>query len=247
MRRTNESVERPFARGRECAVAWLSVCIENRLKHAVHVVDDAWLAAKIGADMDDSVIPEMCNRSLRPIIAIDIGATERVDGLLGIADDKQCPITKDCILPPVGHGAGGDRKQDTSLDRIGILKFVDKDMRKALTNRCADNIVRGDKGMSTPQQIIEIEDGGISLAFGVKVSDRVEGTRHLTDHGVADLAEQFSKLYHTGAEMLVGLLGESWPVVLPVSRFPATKIARFGEGKLVPLHRGSARRIGKFP
>ena len=182
-------MEGPVARGRECAVAWLSVCIENRLEHAVHVVDDAWLAAEIGTDMDDAVIPETGNRSLRLIVAIDIGATERVNGLLGIADDKQHPTTKVCILPPVRHGAGRDRKQDRSLDRIGVLKFVDEDMRKALTNRRADNIVRGDKGMSASQQIIEIEDGGVSLALGVKVSDRVEGTGHLTDHGITDLAE----------------------------------------------------------
>lgn len=42
---------------------------------------------------------------LRLIVAVDVGTTKGMDGLLGIADHKQRPVTKIGILPAIGHGA----------------------------------------------------------------------------------------------------------------------------------------------
>ena len=133
------------------------------------------------------------------------------------------------------------------MDRIGVLEFIDEDMRKALTDSGAHHIIGGDQGMGAQQQIIEIKNSGVFLALPVELRDRIEGTRHLADHSIANLAKQIRKPVHTGMEELVCLLAECRPVVFSIRRFPATKIARLGERKRVPLHGGRARRIGKFP
>ena len=61
------------------------------------------------------------------IVGFDIRPPKRINGLLGIAHDKQFTRGRLHAMPFPGFGALGlgQKQDDLVLDRVGILKFID--------------------------------------------------------------------------------------------------------------------------
>ena len=68
-----------------------------------------------------------------------IGAAELIDGLFGIAHDEQLARLGRNLQPIRFVGiVGGKQQQDFSLQRIGVLKFIDEDVRETILQIAAD-------------------------------------------------------------------------------------------------------------
>src|SRR5204863_9862699 len=66
------------------------------------------------------------------LIRLDVGSPESVYGLLGIADDKQLPRHRLHMVPvTVGRICGREPQENFGLERIGVLEFIDEQMREA--------------------------------------------------------------------------------------------------------------------
>ena len=91
-------------------------------------------------------------------IGLDIGAAESVNRLLRIADEKQLARNRRDATPvaPVGI-VGGEQQQDLGLERIGVLEFVDEEMREARLKSASHLRMSRQQIARAQQQIDEIE------------------------------------------------------------------------------------------
>src|SRR5262249_8097696 len=100
----------------------------------------------------------------------DVGAAEFVDGLLRIADQKELS-GRGSDLEPVGFLGVGRReqKENLGLQRIGILKFVHKQVRKTFLQITADVFAGNDQIADTGEQIDKIEFAGLLFSMIVLI------------------------------------------------------------------------------
>ena len=63
----------------------------------------------------------------------------------------------------------GYAEYDFSLHRIGVLELVDKQVRIAACEPVADLGMLADQRARLPQQVVEIENGGLTLATVVSL------------------------------------------------------------------------------
>jgi len=97
-------------------------------------------------------------------INADIGAPEAVDRLLRIADDEEAARHRRDLAPVVLlRIRGREQQEDLGLERIGILEFVDEDVRESRLETAADAGVAGDQVAGFQQQIEEVERTGPGL------------------------------------------------------------------------------------
>ena len=94
----------------------------------------------------------------------DVGASEAVDRLLGIADEEEAAGRRPC-LAPVGLGriVGGEQQQDLGLQRIGVLELIDEHPLEAALKAGADLRVVADQVARAEQQVEEVERAGVRL------------------------------------------------------------------------------------
>src|SRR4029078_3352914 len=87
-----------------------------------------------------------------------LGATESVDGLLRIADEEQLAGND---ANPIGIAllriVGGEEREHVRLQRVGILEFVDEQMREALLQSDANALVGAKEVAREHEQIEKIE------------------------------------------------------------------------------------------
>ena len=105
---------------------------ERALEAFIDEVEDRRTGPEIGRDFEDASRILLAERLSRPDVGGNIGATEPIDRLLRIADQKQC-AGANAKRPPVGIGGGALRlaaepPEDLGLYRIGILELLDEDV-----------------------------------------------------------------------------------------------------------------------
>jgi hypothetical protein len=90
-------------------------------------------------------------------VGVDVAAAERVDGLLGIADDHQGP----------GRRSPPDLAGDAPLDRIGVLELVDQRPRQPGRQPTGQAGIGVEGAGGEPQHVVEVD-----LAAALLLSDR---------------------------------------------------------------------------
>ena len=150
-----------LARGRQrhvCRLARVQVAGHLRRKGRVHELLNRRHAAIARGQLQHA---SAARRELPADVPIraDVGAAEPIDRLLRIADDEE--LAADVV---------GEEQQNLRLNRIGVLEFVDEDMRELLLEVRAHVGVAPDQVAGAGQQVGEIEHAGrpleILIAFG---------------------------------------------------------------------------------
>ena len=99
-----------------------------------------------------------------------VGAAESVDRLFRIADDEELAANRLRVLPFGNRWIGGRQQhEDLGLQRIGVLKLVDKDALEALLKARSHDRVVSDQISRLHEQIEEIERAGSALGRLVRV------------------------------------------------------------------------------
>ena len=96
-------------------------------------------------------------------IGVHVGASETIDRLFGIADQKQRPGTKrpsQRIGAAVLSSLAAEPPENVDLQRIGVLKLVDENMPKSTRQRLADLFVSSQQIARRIEQVVEIEQRG---------------------------------------------------------------------------------------
>ena len=91
----------------------------------------------------------------------DVGASEPVDGLFRVSDDEQLSSERrDTAGIGVARIVGGQQQQDIGLDRIGILKFVNKDSRIPSLQMRTNRLIAGNQAPGSHQKVYEVQTPG---------------------------------------------------------------------------------------
>ena len=144
---------------------------EQAREHAVHEIDDLLERAEVRRQLVALVIltllpaGELVDGRLRVLEHRDVGIPERVDGLLGIADDEETTL-----IPPVAP----EHPDDGPLDGVGVLELVDEEVAVALATllqKVAVGVV-GEQTLGLLQKIAEVEPAARLLPRLVAVKER---------------------------------------------------------------------------
>ena len=93
------------------------------LEHMVHRLDHRMAGAEVGAQGVVTTSGGLAGAQVR----VDIRATERVDRLLGVADQEQATVE-------VVFFDAVDAVEDAVLHRVGVLELIDQGDRKLLAD-----------------------------------------------------------------------------------------------------------------
>ncbi len=98
-----------------------------------------------------------------------VGATEAVDGLLGVADQEELAGHGGCPRPCVLRGIlGREQEEDLGLERVGVLELVDEDALEAALEVLPRAAVGLDEIAGAEEQVEEIELAGARLPLLVR-------------------------------------------------------------------------------
>ncbi len=149
----------------------------------------------------------------------DVGAAKTIDGLFGIADEKQLSRRQrqgwPRVLLNVGVGVAGQVEGDFGLQGVGVLKFVDEDVG-ILALEVSPRAVIEQQIASPHQQVVK-------GAYAVALAFRLEGENKMT----AQFLQEFDQVRRTGCNLkcltdLAKISPDLRGRHRPVSRCPGT-------------------------
>ena len=119
------------------------------------------------------------------LVDADVGASEAVDGLFGVADDEQFAGRGLCCTPVVGVFDGGEQQDEFGLERVGVLEFVDQQCFEAPAEVLAGAGAVADQVAGVEQEVVEREFAGGASAVGVPGDEVVECAEQAMERGAA--------------------------------------------------------------
>ena len=119
------------------------------------------------------------------LVDADVGASEAVDGLFGVADDEEFAGRGLRGAPVVGVFGGGEQQDEFGLERVGVLEFVDQQGFEAPAEVLAGAGVVADQVAGVEQEVVEGEFAGGAAAVGVPGDEVVEGAEQAVERGAA--------------------------------------------------------------
>ena len=145
-----------------------------------------------------------------------VGAAESVDRLFRIADDEELAANRLRVLPFGNRWIGGRQQHDDlGLQRIGVLKLVDKDALEALLKARSHDRVVSDQSSRLHEQIEEIERAGSALGRLVRVDAASKlPVKQPREIGVGILLEARKRLHQLFARLPHVFAQDTLPVKL---------------------------------
>ena len=143
--------------------------LENALEHAIDVRNNFRAGSEIRSDSKQAAILGLCNDGLRERVGLHVSAAKAIDRLFGVTNQEQRAGAQDRTAPSLGLGLCGDAENDFRLHGVGILKLIDQQARIAAGEPGANIRILANQRARLPQQVIEVEDGGLALAPIVSV------------------------------------------------------------------------------
>src|SRR6266478_5604045 len=135
----------------------LAVAVHHRLERRIDDALDVWRRAKAGVKVR---APRASRLEQVPdlLVRLDVGSAEAVNRLLRIADEKQLARHRPDAAPVAFSGiVGREQQQDLRLERIGVLKLVDEQMREARLKGLPHSRMADQQIARAQQQIDKIE------------------------------------------------------------------------------------------
>ena len=118
---------------------------DDARERLVHEIDHAGRAAEVFRDIQHSAIRESTNHLPHFLINGDVRPPEAVDGLLGVAHEKQTGVLQQHPAPVGGVSLTREQEYQLHLQGVGILKLIDQKMPDALANSPAHGSVLPDE------------------------------------------------------------------------------------------------------
>ena len=153
-------------------------------------MEDRRTGPEVGRDFEDAFRTLLPERLSRPDVGGNVGATEPIDRLLGIADQKQ-RAGANAKRPPAGIGGGALRlaaepPEDLGLNRIGVLELVDEDVGEAFGECPAHVLVVAQQVARGEDQVVEIEQRRGTLVAAKSFHHRHEEPDEIVQHPSGD-------------------------------------------------------------
>ena len=179
--REREETRRP-ARGRRlpsygssganCGACSVGAVGNLPLKTLVGPVAQLGHGPEVGRERDDAGAAFGEARA-HAVVDVDVGAREAVDGLFGVADDKERAGVRRSDGPRVrGFGSKGpwirafQERHDLGLDGVRVLELVHEDPAVLVLQRAAHVGVVAEHAGREQQQVVEAEDVAAPALFG---------------------------------------------------------------------------------
>ena len=130
---------------------------------------------------------------MRALVEDDVRPPEAVDGLLGIADEEE-PARVDLHLVPrrrCAHRlAAGDERGDLDLQRIGVLKLIDQQVRELLAQAAPHRRVATQEVACLHEQVVELEPALAAALVRVGEDELARRVEQRGQHRIPHLLDQ---------------------------------------------------------
>jgi hypothetical protein len=186
-------------------------------------------------------------------VGVDVAAAERVDGLLGIADDREA----------AGRRLAPDAAGDLPLHRVGVLELVDQRPRQAGGDAGGQRGVGLERAGGEPQHVVEVDLAAAALGA---IGARDDLAEHARDQGLVRRGRGLGQrrveaveLQHPGEQRVGGLAAgqevAQQRLIVGVDREPLAQGVEerdpqrglVGHGLLLEGAAGGERLVGQHP
>ena len=199
---------------------------ERSREAAVDVFEDARSRAKIRRDPKYVVGKLGLDRVPYREVGGEIGSSEAVDGLLGIADQEKLAGSEAALLPGTGGFVGsGQEKKDFRLHGIRVLELVHQYAQEMLAGGGPYLGILAEDFAAGKEQIVEIHHRRSPLERVVFGEEPVELGREHADDRSCDPAHQRAVGFAASRVMLFCLVGERSTLHVSLGALPKSSVA----------------------